>query len=479
MNEYANVVNPKGRELMKNPYQNRKAIRELDDFFGRKKEIDKIFTLISSVAGPQNISIVGERRIGKSSLLYFIKSDIKKKHLENFNDYIFVYLELGALLNHNFDKFCEKLLMELSYEIKDEMTVSCSDIREKFEKYLKLLSSKGKKIVFILDEFDYMLKIPAFDSGLLNYFRGLSDRYSMSFITSSRMPIKKLTKTGESSPFFNNFHNINLKFFKRKEALELIEKPSSRQKMRFNREDINFINEVAFLHPFFIQVACYLLFDLREEENKLNGEKLDKCSYDLLFQRFYENTIDHWDFYLDHMDQVERDVLLKICEGKNISSKDKEIIDQLKNKSLIYMEDKKWKIFSSAFLKRILEKKKNRTKIPFMVISFIAFLGILSYLTLPSPQGTILGLIATLMIVIVLFILIKRRRKKISHEPFKIRKIFVNFLIGVSSSCVAAIIISKLIFQDTVTGVLAIIAFIVLVIILAYVLFIENNKNND
>jgi AAA+ ATPase superfamily predicted ATPase len=78
---------------MINPYQNQEAIENPDDFFGRKKEIKIIFTLISDAAEPHNISIVGERRIGKSSLLLFVKNEAtRKKYLKDFDDYIFAYV---------------------------------------------------------------------------------------------------------------------------------------------------------------------------------------------------------------------------------------------------------------------------------------------------------------------------------------------------------------------------------------------------
>ena len=295
---------------MENPYQNRKAIKSPDEFFGRKKEISRIFALISSAAEPHSISIVGERKIGKSSLFHFVKDEAtRKKYLKDFNDYIFIYLKLSTFLGYDTERFCEMLLRELSSATSEEIHPSYNNIHEALEKFVETLSSGGKKIIIMLDEFDSVLEIPAFNSDLLGYFRGLINRYSLSFITSSRVSIRELTETEnnsqieieDSSPFFNIFYGIGLGFLEKQEALELIEKPSSRQGIRFNKEDKNFINEIAFLHPFFIQVACYHLFNLRKEENKLNGEKLNKHIYDSLFQRFYEDTIDYWDFYLDHM----------------------------------------------------------------------------------------------------------------------------------------------------------------------------------
>ena len=48
-----------------NPFINRVMIRNPEDFFNRKAEIKKIFSRIGA-SKPQSISIVGDRRIGKS-----------------------------------------------------------------------------------------------------------------------------------------------------------------------------------------------------------------------------------------------------------------------------------------------------------------------------------------------------------------------------------------------------------------------------
>ena len=52
-----------------NPYLNRVMIQDPKQFYGRRREMSRIFARIG-VDRPQSISVVGERRIGKSSLLY-------------------------------------------------------------------------------------------------------------------------------------------------------------------------------------------------------------------------------------------------------------------------------------------------------------------------------------------------------------------------------------------------------------------------
>jgi Cdc6-like AAA superfamily ATPase len=202
---------------MENPYQNRKTIKNPDEFFGRKKEIKRIFSLISDAAEPHSISIMGERESEKSSLFHFLKDEAtRKKFLKDFNNYIFVCLELNAFLDYDTEKFCEMLLRELSSAASEEIPSSGINIYDKFEKFIDILSSDGKKIIIMFNKFDNVLKIPAFNSDLPDYFRSLSCGYPLSFITFSRVSIRELENRlrGETeediSPFFNVFYNINL-----------------------------------------------------------------------------------------------------------------------------------------------------------------------------------------------------------------------------------------------------------------------------
>ena len=54
---------------MHNPYTSRSMVKNIEYFFGRAEALETIFGNIGSC---QHTSIVGERRIGKSSLLWHI-----------------------------------------------------------------------------------------------------------------------------------------------------------------------------------------------------------------------------------------------------------------------------------------------------------------------------------------------------------------------------------------------------------------------
>lgn len=62
-----------------NPYKWRNKLpADSDMFFGRKREMERLMDMLSGKR-PQNVSIVGERRIGKSSLAFRVFHKIKEK----------------------------------------------------------------------------------------------------------------------------------------------------------------------------------------------------------------------------------------------------------------------------------------------------------------------------------------------------------------------------------------------------------------
>jgi len=76
--------------MNRNPFLDRVSIRDVSRFYGRTRETARIFSRIGA-ARPQSVSVVGDRRIGKSSLLnYMYFPEIQKKYLQDPENYIFI-----------------------------------------------------------------------------------------------------------------------------------------------------------------------------------------------------------------------------------------------------------------------------------------------------------------------------------------------------------------------------------------------------
>src|SRR5437588_1263065 len=102
--------------MPRNPYLNRVAIQDPKQFFGRAREVSKIFSRIGA-SRPQSISVVGERRIGKSSLLHFInRPEIRARFLDQNESYAFAFIDLQQKRRLTLIEFFKELLVLLAKE---------------------------------------------------------------------------------------------------------------------------------------------------------------------------------------------------------------------------------------------------------------------------------------------------------------------------------------------------------------------------
>src|SRR6266516_1904179 len=80
-----------------NPFTYGNPISRPIRFFGRERESKLIFSRLRNVEF-ESSSLVGERRIGKTSLLnYIADSEVRRAHGLNPNEAIFVYADLALL----------------------------------------------------------------------------------------------------------------------------------------------------------------------------------------------------------------------------------------------------------------------------------------------------------------------------------------------------------------------------------------------
>src|SRR5689334_16874925 len=109
---------------MRNPYLNRVAIKDPEQFFGRTREVSKIFSRIGA-SRPQSISVVGERRIGKSSLLQFINNPtIRQRYLDRADSYTFAFIDLQQKRRLTLSEFFTELFSLLAEATGDKSMIA-------------------------------------------------------------------------------------------------------------------------------------------------------------------------------------------------------------------------------------------------------------------------------------------------------------------------------------------------------------------
>jgi len=112
---------------MQNPYTSRNMIKALDAFFGRRSELEEIFTNLNQ--GFQNTSILGERRFGKSSLLWCISQpEVYQQYaLDGDNPFLFIFFDLQRVAGLTQKAFFKLLSKSLVCQLPQEHILGFED----------------------------------------------------------------------------------------------------------------------------------------------------------------------------------------------------------------------------------------------------------------------------------------------------------------------------------------------------------------
>src|SRR5262245_41560992 len=246
------------RATPRNPYLNRVMIKTREDFFGRTQEVKRIYARLNATP-PGSISIVGDRKIGKSSLLNHIYMHHNRlAHLEQPQRMVMVFLDFQQEKSMSMQSFVRTLLGIANYELRGRLNVSDAALSlDGIKDMVQRLDGAGYRLAILLDEFEGITTNPNFSLEFFSFLRYLANHYNVAYITSSARDLQVLCHTKEiaDSPFFNIFSTMRLGTFQRAEAEELVRVPSERVGKPLGPH-FESILEIAGLFPFFLQMAC-------------------------------------------------------------------------------------------------------------------------------------------------------------------------------------------------------------------------------
>lgn len=326
-----------------NPYLNRVAIKDPAQFFGRAREVSKIFSRIGA-SRPQSISVVGERRIGKSSLLHFINHlQVRERFLDRAEFYVFAFIDLQQKRRLTLTEFFKELFALLAKETGDK---SFNKLRPSFDSLRSMLENfrrDGRKLVVLFDEFDAITTNRVFDLEFYSFLRSIANNYDVAYVTSSARDLQELCHTQliADSPFFNIFTNVFLRAFTRKEAVELITDPSTEAGLSLEGYARR-IMEIAGYFPYFLQIACSAYFDyLWENDGKLDREEVEAT--------FLDEAKGQFRFIWDHLGEGPRRAIREFIESGRVEKEHEHIYEDLKRAGYFIHYDRGPRIFSTLF----------------------------------------------------------------------------------------------------------------------------------
>jgi len=199
-----------------NPFYDRGRISDPARFFGRE---DIVRDLVRRLQRGENISLIGDRRAGKSSLLYYLYAT-RREWMSNYVDRV-VYLDCQLIPNSR--DFYAALTEALGGKGDDALAFVEA-------------TEKGPAILF-LDEFEVLVNLE--DTRVLQVLRSVLQRPNIGSIVATERPLYELIEPGDASPLGNIFYQRELSPFSPTVAREFLAARLAGTGVTFNEEEIN------------------------------------------------------------------------------------------------------------------------------------------------------------------------------------------------------------------------------------------------
>jgi hypothetical protein len=299
-----------------NPFTFGNPIKDPARFIGRQAEIRQISGRLLSSAH-ESTSIVGERRMGKTSLLYHLAHPEVAAGLGMTSDhYCMVYIDFQGLTDITPARFWQRVLSKAARASCDaNLAVRFREAAERSEMDLfdledlfSEVAERSLNLVMLLDEFEYVTQNPNFGTDFFGGLRALAIHHNVSLIPATRRELVDLCHSDEikGSPFFNIFANVVLRPLPRGDALKLVEGSLAETGADLPSAERDFVQKLGGGHPFFLQMAGYYLVEGRVQG--LTGEGLAG----FLEAQFSEQADPHFSYCWSHSSESEKITLLTI-----------------------------------------------------------------------------------------------------------------------------------------------------------------------
>lgn len=333
------------------------------------REVEQIFSRLCNEEF-ESSSIVGDRRIGKTSLLNYLGDPgVRASHGLGSDRYIFVYVDLQMVDEAmGPEQLWRRLLLMMRRHCPDQEVVALLKALEQGERLdtfdldelFQEMDDRGQHVVLLLDEFERVTENANFGPDFYYGLRSLTIHHKFALVTSSRLELIELchSEAVKSSPFFNIFANINLRLFSMADFQVMVSHSLRNTETQFTEPEMELILELAGLHPYFLQAACWMLCE--SYAMGLNGA----ARKSFLIEKFRAEAIPHIVDYWDNSGDYEKIVLtaaallehdasygkgFSLAELRAVFSRGDPCVEQLVKRGLLMSSESRYRLFSSVF----------------------------------------------------------------------------------------------------------------------------------
>lgn len=253
-------------------------------FVGRKEVLHQI---AQRVGGEQlmSISIVGNRRMGKSSLLHYFSQHYAEM-LDQSQNWTVIYIDMmmaNAITPTSMMRTLRRRIQkQLSEDYHDLLWEESQDgevdmMAQTFEEF----ADEGINLVLCLDEFENVLSYQEMDQ-FIDTLRGAGSVSEIAMVTSTGYTLSDLIIAGKlTSPFNGIFRTSWLGRMPIEEWQELVRSAFQRGNRTISDKHIDLIGGLANGHPYLTQMAGSLIWNARDNgwtDNEIRKRFVDEST---------------------------------------------------------------------------------------------------------------------------------------------------------------------------------------------------------
>jgi len=294
-----------------NPFADYGNIVRGERFIGRKNDLRVIENRIIRPKEPGNLAIIGEPRIGKSSLIY--KAIIERKEELLSKRLLPIWLNLAtfdqsAILFRTLVTRCYDDLEEFGWlsksvkyaaerALQDEL--SWSEGYGRIQRFFEKVRQTDVRVLFVLDEFDHARHLFKGDISGFQGLRELSYRpeWRTTLITTSRRSIRDIElQTHAISTLDGIFHKHYLSMFTTQDMQEYFQRLSS-VKITLPAELRERVDFYCGGHPYLLEMLGYEIVEMFRERFEVDIDQTAK--------RIEQSFLDVYDHMINILSEDE------------------------------------------------------------------------------------------------------------------------------------------------------------------------------
>jgi len=341
-------------EQFENPFFHRGPIRDSAYFYNRKREVKQVLEMLGK---GQSVSIIGPRKIGKTSLLFHVsRPEVMQQCGLDPARHLVVYFNCEGSGSLKPEEFYTLVLEEVAgraaqygYSLDSpERPVSYLE----FKRILRKAFGQKLKLTLLLDEFELLSQNRNLGKELLSGLRALATNLDAAYLTVSQRPLGAFTE--DHSPFFNIFLPLKIGLFDESESRDLVEKSLAGVGSIFPPQIVRGILELGGGHPFFLQVVGYWALELQATK----GAPLESKDLRILAQTVRGQVESHFEYYWRHLTSREQYVLATLPFTQSEETY-REQLETLACLCLIVKEGSQYRYFSPLFQDFVRRQEVN------------------------------------------------------------------------------------------------------------------------